>query len=110
MSLIRIARPGYPVKFIDQGPSQANMSGYGGSAIQARPTTTSHHKTDPRTGQHSAKPRGEALAPERAVCGKTLRIIGEPCARRAGHKYECASRAYMDNRAAGRRSGVGRWP
>jgi len=107
MSALRIARPGYPVILVDQGPSAASVTGYGSALIEARPVK-SH--PDKRTGRHSPKLRGHALAPELKVCGKTLKIIGEPCARRAGHKYECASRAYMDNRAAGRRSGVGRWP
>lgn len=61
----------------------------------------------------AAKPqkRDDLAGVPRPTCGKTLRIIGEPCARKPGHGWDCKSAEDLAKRAADRRaerpSGVG---
>jgi hypothetical protein len=114
--MIRIVRPGFPVDpnlFIDLGPDCrgriSNSGGiFGGPIVAVRREQKSHPGAPgvahPTTGTSSLVTEGPKRSDRGPRCGKMLAIIGEPCARKEGHRNDCRSRLAMDANAVARRS------
>ena len=102
--VIRIARPGEPVRFIDKGPSYGRIYGqnYGGSIAIGGPAAPNPAPTPPSQIARAAVNRARRKAEAAGLCGRT--IPSGTCARARGHGYSCRTRDWLDRRAAAYRA------
>jgi len=101
MSLLRLSRPGEPLRLIDQGPASAYRSftrsaldggyGFGGAFVLG---TSDAQRNRERARKHvQARKNARNSGP---VCAKWMPLAREYCARPEGHKTHCRTDAVME--------------
>ena len=110
MAMIRTGHK--PEDWAPIGPARGRVTNsggvFGGPIVIAGPAVRIDGKprqeARPTNGLSALVTEGPKRADRGPRCGKLLAIIGEPCARKEGHRNDCRSRLAMDANAVARRS------